>query len=456
MSRAVLAKSWLIFGIVALLVSGALSVLVTGAKMPFVKPLLGNLEWIRWFLVIHVNLATLVWFTSIPVGISHWVYRYQNESEDRFSTRLGFIGLATSVLGVLLMISATPQDGVTSILSNYIPVVTHFRHDLGLIFYLLGVLLNYANLTMLLPKTKVMNDWYHIRFGLWVGAVYFILAVIALATSFYLLNPTDYLHPQGYYEVLMWGGGHMLQHSSTVFLVSFCAYLARSLTEDENVWSRQRLFPVFAGLAIPSLIAPLLFYFSPVDSIYRQGFTQLMMWGLAPFILYFIYGTFRQVGTKRLLNIRDPRSVGLLGSFFLIVMGSLFGAFIRGPDLRVPGHYHATIGAITVIFFIIAFRTLFQNRTQPLLTGVWLYIVGQSLFASGMFIAGAFGIGRKTYGAEHVLDHAGQYVGFGMLGVGGVIALAGGISLGLAVMRQALRRVSDKQCLPDRAAKGCV
>ena len=436
MSRKKLAHAWLIFGIIALLLSGFLSIIVTGAKMPFVKPLLGNLDWIRWFLVIHVNLATLVWFTAIPVGISHSVHLGANDDNDRKEIFAGFFGLSLSVLGVLLMMSTWPREGVTPLLSNYIPVVTHFRHDLGLILYFMGVLINYFTPSMFLPHTRIKGLFFESRFGLWVGALFFVLAAVTLGTAYLQLDINQFLTPHSFYEIGMWGGGHLLQHSSSVFLVVIWIQLLKGINGGKIIWNRKNLFPIFAAFSIPALLTPILLFSEPTSDFYRSGFTYFMMWGIAPPMLYFILITIKETGWRSLIKFEDPRAMALTGSFLLVMIGFVFGALIRGPDLRVPGHYHATIGAVTVAFFVVAYAELFKTIPRVLKIGVPLYIFGQILFSSGMFTAGLFGIGRKTYGAEHDLSHIGQYVGFAMLGIGGLIALAGGVCFGLAVWQK--------------------
>jgi hypothetical protein len=66
-----IAHYWIILASVSLLVSGLLSIIVTSAKASGIKELITNVEIIRWFLVIHVNLSSLVWFTALPVGLIH-------------------------------------------------------------------------------------------------------------------------------------------------------------------------------------------------------------------------------------------------------------------------------------------------------------------------------------------------------------------------------------------------
>lgn len=101
----------------------------------------------------------------------------------------------------------------------------------------------------------------------------------------------------------------------------------------------------------------------------------------------------------------------------------------------VPAHYHAAVGAITVAFMsgtfmmLRTFRYSLPGRTlqraaawQPLLYGT-----GMLIFASGFALAGAFGMGRKVYGAEQMSRGFAETVGLGMMGTGGFVSILGGL-----------------------------
>ena len=62
---------------------------------------------------------------------------------------------------------------------------------------------------------------------------------------------------------------------------------------------------------------------------------------------------------------------------------------------------------------------------------------GQAIFGLGFALAGAYGLGRKQYGAEQHVRSLGEYLGLSIMGLGGLVAVAGGIFF-LAVM---LRRL---------------
>ena len=69
-----------------------------------------------------------------------------------------------------------------------------------------------------------------------------------------------------------------------------------------------------------------------------------------------------------------------------------------------------------------------RARLQLLLFGG-----GQAVFALGFALAGAYGLGRKQYASEQHVRSLGEYLGLGVMGAGGLVAVASGL-LFLAVM----------------------
>jgi len=458
MTKQQLARLWIALACVSLLLSGALAMVITSAKMPWVKAHLPDLEVVRWCLVTHVNLATLVWFTAVPVGL---LYFAAAGSGSR-ATRVQLWGFTASCLGILLMILAFPTPAAEPVLANYIPVVLHPQHLLGLALYLVGVAANFLSPSLFWPKSsapvKELPGLAESRFGLWIGATFYLLALVAIVGALAAMRGLfGELPARTFTEIVMWGGGHLLQHSSATFLM-ICWILLLSGIFQQALFSRRELFPVFAWLGLPILFVPILLWLDPASDAYREGFTQLMRWGIFPPVLFLCYRLFRkflsQKGQKRLRS--DYRLAATALSLALLLMGFVYGALIRGPDLRVPGHYHSTIGAVTVAFMALSYRILSTSESPWIRRAIWTYGLGQMMFATGMFIAGTFGLGRKTYGSEHVFTHPGQYIGMGTMAIGGLIAFAGGFLFAFAVIpclkdwikpRLALERLALKKVL---------
>jgi hypothetical protein len=65
-----------------------------------------------------------------------------------------------------------------------------------------------------------------------------------------------------------------------------------------------------------------------------------------------------------------------------------------------------------------------------------LFGVGQAIFALGFAIGGAYGLGRKAYAAEQHVRSAGEVCGLLVMGVGGLVAVAGGLWFLFLVLRE--------------------
>ncbi|MCH2535544.1 MAG: hypothetical protein MK008_13965 [Bdellovibrionales bacterium] len=197
-----LGKIWIIFALLCLFLSGAIALVITFAKLPLLSDSFKDIDLIRWILVIHVNLATLMWFTAFPLGLIYFK-TVINKKINLYQ----YISLIISVIGVLLVITTLPTSDLNIYMSNYIPVLSSNQFLAGLVFYLLGTGMSY----ILSPVFKNRN------LGPLVGSVYFILALVTLMFAFNDLYFNAENFRLDYYEKLMWGFGHLLQHSSSAF-----------------------------------------------------------------------------------------------------------------------------------------------------------------------------------------------------------------------------------------------
>jgi hypothetical protein len=64
-----------------------------------------------------------------------------------------------------------------------------------------------------------------------------------------------------------------------------------------------------------------------------------------------------------------------------------------------------------------------------------LYGAGQLLHIAGLVWSGGYGVQRKVAGSEQVLKRAEEIAGMGLMGIGGLAAVAGGILFIVLVCR---------------------
>lgn len=198
---------------------------------------------------------------------------------------------------------------------------------------------------------------------------------------------------------------------------------------------------LFGLLLLPVLAAPVLALHGPVTATYRLGFTRLMQWGIFPTVSLFLLLCLRALWRARREGrlhagwANEGRVLGFFASAGLTVLGFVLGSLIRGSNTMVPAHYHASIGAVTAAFMAVTYvlleplgmpipspRLARLSAWQPLLFGV-----GQSVFAIGFGLAGAHGMGRKAYGAEQLSRSLPQTLGLWVMGLGGLVAVCGGL-----------------------------
>jgi hypothetical protein len=215
--------------------------------------------------------------------------------------------------------------------------------------------------------------------------------------------------------------------------------------------SRAAASAVFGWLVLPWTVAPLLPLRGLQDGMARELFTDLMRWGIFPPSLVVLVLCVRALLVARRRNVPLSTNVCCIGfvmSAVLTLLGYVLGALITSSTTMVPAHYHAAIGAVTAAFMTVSYPLLEAlgatadrraaaarlTKLQPALFGC-----GQAVFAVGFAIAGAHGAGRKLYASEGQADSLAQAFGLGVMGLGGLLAIVGGV-LYLALVVTAFRR----------------
>ena len=79
----------------------------------------------------------------------------------------------------------------------------------------------------------------------------------------------------------------------------------------------------------------------------------------------------------------------------------------------------------------------------------WLYGAGQLLHIIGLVWSGGYGVQRKVAGAEQMLRTSGEIAGMGVMGLGGLIAVIGGLLFVIVVIRALLQPRSGAQAGSD-------
>ena len=138
--------------------------------------------------------------------------------------------------------------------------------------------------------------------------------------------------------------------------------------------------------------------------------------------------------------VARPLRSALAASLVLFTIGGGIGFLIRGSDVRVPAHYHGSIVGVTLALMGLAYALLprlgFRAPQGRLAT--WqpvLYGGGQLLHILGLVWSGGYGVQRKVAGAEQVLRTPQEVMGMGLMGLGGLVAIVGGLAFIVVALR---------------------
>ncbi len=404
--------AWLKLSVFSLAYSGLLSLSVGGSKLPGISHWITDPLFAKRTLATHVQLGVLVWFTCFPVSLLQW-------NRKKSVSRFGWWIYGLCLAGVCALSIGPYLSGSVSYMVNYLPILLHPIPRIGLIIYVIGILMAYL-------EAGVFQQSEEVPFFLrWVGFFHFIGFVVWILSWSQLPFLQD---SKIYYDFLLWAPGHVFQFANMALTLVCWTFLY------EQIFSRQVSKKILWLSVLSFIVAlPLIFYyssFSPDELQHRNGYSFLMRWLIFPAAVVFLLGVI--LGQKNLpLKVMCQGSLqGLLFSIFLMLVSFIFGATIVGQDLRIPGHYHASIGSVTLASMVVILNLVgvsgSQRRESALRRFVWVFGVGQLLFASSLYFAGVFGVPRKLYGSEHTFENLGQVISMAVMGLGGLGAFVGG------------------------------
>jgi hypothetical protein len=446
------AGQWLGLALGVLTLAGLFSLIVVIGRMPPFDRLVTDPLFFKRGLVVHVNLALVAWFYSFVAAL---LFFLPGRSAPG---RLARHSVHISAFGIAMMLLAAGMPGSQPVLSNYIPMIDHWLFAVGQILFAAGVLTSFISRRLFTARTA-SGGLFEIpgaaQMGLRSAAVVLVLAALTFAITSIRITPN--LPIDVYYELLFWGGGHVLQLCCSIAMISVWLILLHASLGRSPISTRAAAI-LFGAMVVPWFASPILATLGTWSPGYRDGFTFLMRWAIFPVLGLFLVACFRlllvefRAGRIGLRSLSDPRISGFLVSALLTLLGFALGAGIRGSNTMIPAHYHASIGGVTAAFMTVTYLMVrefgFSISTRRLRrAAAWqpaIYGVGQMIFASGFALAGIYGMSRKTYGAEQAGRGLGESIGLGVMGVGGLIAIVGGL-LFLGVVATIWRQGSERR-----------
>ena len=431
-----IARGWLLLGVAALIGAGLFSILLVLARTPYLGSLVPGGSFFRVALVVHVDLSVLVWFIAMAGML--WTI---DTSTRRIG--LGWFALYLGAAGTALMAVSPFTGPAMPIMSNYVPVLENDVFLYGLI--VVGVAFALLTLRSFLAPAAMsfrLDGADALRFGLKAAAVAAAVSLLAMIWS--LIEVPRSLASEEYYELLFWGPGHVIQFCWTLLMLVAWAWLANMIGAPLPLSPRVVVLIYAIGL-LSVFVAPLIYLNWTVLSLEHQKMmTWLMRFGgglaILPMVLALAVALLRR--TEPDADAR-PMHAALLCSLLLFAAGGLIGFMIRGSDVRVPAHYHDSIVGVTLALMGLAYALLprlgfAEVRGRIAVAQPWLYAGGQLLHIVGLLWSGGYGVQRKVAGAEQALRSPQEIFGMGLMGLGGLVAIVGGMLFIVVVLRAVL------------------
>lgn len=380
-----------------------------------------------WFL----SMAGVFWSINSKVGCYHCGW-----------TALGLCTIGSSVIALSPFLGADDP-----LMTNYVPVLNDPIFFVGLVLFGMGfVTLVLRGLIFSRPIGKLVTGQGALRFGLFSALIAATVAVGALFSSY--LGMPDSVKDERFFELLFWGGGHTIQFVHIQLMLVSWLWLATVSGITSRLTPRIVLFLFIIGL-MPVLLTPLAYLNFDIESgDHIQTMTWLMQYGgglaalpIGLIILYNMINTFRS--EKGLSAERSS----LLSSMILFGVGGIIGFMIQGSNVTVPAHYHGSIVAVTLAYMGVTYHILpllgFRRPVGKLVVmQPWFYGSGQLLHVIGLAWSGGYGVSRKVAGESQGLDAIEKVAGMGLMGLGGLIAVIGGVLFLVLVFRAMLTKQS--------------
>lgn len=433
-------RNWLTLAVGALMLSGLLSLVLVVGRAPGLSALLTDPLFARRCLVVHVNLALVVWLVAVLAAL------YAQLPTREGSAPRGH-AVHWAVGGVAVMVASAAMPGAAPVLSNFVPAVDHPVFAVGYLVFAAAVAGFFLGGRRIPQPDEALDP--AASYGLLAAAGAYLLALVTLAAS-WLVTPFG-LPAQSYYEMLFWGAGHVLQVAHVAGMLSVWLLLLQRATGAPAV-GRRVARVLFDLLLLPVAAAPWLALCGS-----RTGFTRLMQFGIFPPVL--IFACLCLLAVARARAWRSPHFLAFAASIALTLAGFALGAMIRGSNTLVPGHYHASIGGVTSAYMAMTYLLLESygwglEGVRRRLLAAWqpvLFAGGQVIFAVGFSLAGASGMLRKVYGPEQHIRTVGEWIGLALMAGGGLVAVTGGLLFLGLVGAVLIPRLGLRLKLPFRA-----
>ena len=457
-----------VVAVVFLLIGGILAIGVVLTRWPAVHWL--EADTFYQVLTAHGIDMLIFWIIFFEVAVLYFCS--STLLRCRIATpKIAWLAFALMLIGAITNNVAVYQGGSSVMMTSYVPMMAAPSFYVGLILFAVGALIAcfvfFGTLVIAKRDKTYEGSVPLVTFGAITAAI---IAVFTITSGAIILIPT-YLMSVGIvkhvdpliYRTIWWAFGHSAQqinvaaHISIWYAVAAIAFGAKPMSErvSRGAFLLYILFLQLASahhlLADPGMSTA----WKVVNTSYFMYFAVLasMIHGLT--IPGAIEVAQRQKGLNKGLfewlrkapwgnPVFSAMFISLIGFGFLggisgVMMGTEQLNMIIHNTVYVPGHFHATVVVGTTLSFMaltyFLIPVLFKRemiapglaRLQPYLFGLSMYF-----FCLVMMGAGTLGVPRRHWdlafnGAALAYEWPGAaYLLMGLVGIGGVAAIAGG------------------------------
>lgn len=430
---------WLLLSIASLVIAGMYSIILVLSRTPYIQAIFPFVDFFHAALVVHVDLSILIWFLSFSGVFYSLIVTHRFAGLDRLALGLACIGTA------VIAVSPFVEQGIP-LMNNYIPILDNHAFLYGLLIFAVGfALLHIRTLFDFSILKKTFDGERIIKYGIFTGAVIGFAAVMSFLWSYLAIPET--VKGAAFYEYLFWGGGHVIQFVHTQLMLVSWLWLAG--VSGVSFKATPSTLIIILSLSLVSVVITPVIYISHdvVSAEHINAFTNLMKYGMGMPVIFIgilvCSGIIMQKGHSDMLHIR----ASITTSMMLFASGGAIGFLIQGINVTIPAHYHGVIVGVTLSYMGVTYYLLpelgFGSPSQRLARiQLYTYGAGQLLHIIGLAWAGGYGIKRKTAGTAQGLESLKEIASMGLMGMGGLIAVIGGLLFLLIVIR-AMRRAND-------------
>jgi cytochrome c oxidase subunit 1 len=425
-----LAIAWPGLGITAPALAGVFAILLVLASTPGLSDLFPTVDFFRTALVVQVDQSVLIWFLAFA-GLLGTLCCGAIPA-------LSWPAFTLAAAGCLLVGAAPFLGAADPLLNNYVPVLQQPPFLSGLLIFGIGIL---AQMLAVLARAPGRLSWAApLGVGAATATAAVLIAALALAWTWHGLSPR--WQGKAYYEYLFWAPGHALQFVYTQVMLVAWLWIAASVGRPVPLSGRSVSALLVLGVLPLCLVPVILGLYAPDSAQARVGFTRLMQFGnglaAIPLGLLVAWTLTRGRGLRVSPN-QQPAYRALVASLVLFAVGGVLAGLITGVNTIIPAHYHGSIVGITLALMGLTYLLLPRlgfgepagrvARWQPIVYGA-----GQLLHISGLAVSGAMGAARKTAGAAQGLRGIWENTAMGVMGLGGLLAVVGGILFVVVVL----------------------